>query len=101
MKTRKLQCRIQLAASEPVAYRLVIILSSPVCSLAPLIGLLSINQLISLLRIKQHNAACSRQSVEQRVQLNYSFVAPCSRHCPYIGDANKSSVCLSGCEMGV
>jgi len=23
MKTRKLQCRIQLAASEPVAYRLV------------------------------------------------------------------------------
>jgi len=24
MKTRKLQCRIQLAASEPVAYRLVV-----------------------------------------------------------------------------
>jgi len=27
MKTRKHQCRIQLAASEPVAYRLVIIYS--------------------------------------------------------------------------
>jgi len=25
MKTRKLQCRIQLAASEPVAYQLVVV----------------------------------------------------------------------------